>query len=251
MRRHVRWPVLVFLQLVGLVLIQVALFVVFAHEHRQDQVTMFQKQLLHRSAMIEELLDDSQDLIPVLEVGREPVDVDEDVDDWYVGQDVKLAWLKCGIKVWNFAEQELGLLVHIKVQLAENHFVELLEDAILSQILILLMLVLDNLVHTIQVLLQLDLVDDEVGVALLVKLLVLPRHVQIFDLVIEEEACGGLLEADHVLGQSLASRAVEVLGEVLSRVGDVCNRALAEESEVHIVFCCCYLIAMELLLMSL
>lgn len=184
-----RWPLLgaafLFLkQLVGLVLIKVTLLIILGHEHRENQVTVLQEELLHRCAVIEELLDDPEDLIPVLEVGGEPVNVNQDVNDRNVSQEVKLSLLEGGLEVWHLAEQELGLFVDVKVELAQDHFVELLEDAILGCALVLLVLSLDDLVHAIQVLLEPDLVHDEIGVAFLIKLFVFPGHVHVLDLVV-------------------------------------------------------------------
>lgn len=71
-------------QFVGFVLIQVALFVVFTHENGEDQVAVLKEKLLHGRAVVEELLEDSQDLVPILEVSGEPIYVDEDVNNGYV-----------------------------------------------------------------------------------------------------------------------------------------------------------------------
>lgn len=109
----------------------------------------------------------------------------------------------------------MGVLIYFEVQLAENDFVELLEDAILRGALILLVFALHNLVHAVEVLLELDFVDNEVGVALLIELLVLPGHVHVLDLIVQQETRRRLLKADHVLRQRLPRCSVKVLREIL------------------------------------
>lgn len=59
---------------------QMALLVIFEHEHRNDEIAMFSEQLVHGIAVVEKVLYDSNNLVAVLEVRREPVDVDDDVD---------------------------------------------------------------------------------------------------------------------------------------------------------------------------
>ena len=127
----------------------------------------------------------------------------------------------------------MRVLADLEVQLAEDDLVELLEDAILGCALVLLVLSLDNFVHSVQVLLQPDFVYDEVRVSFLIKLLIFPWHVHILDFIVQEETGGRLLEADHVLRERFAGHSVEVLGQVVGRVADVEYRSLAEESEIH------------------
>jgi hypothetical protein len=109
--------------------------------------------------VIEEFLEDSQDLVPVLEVSGEPVDVDEHVDKWYVRQDVNSSLLERSRKIVNSTEQELSLFVHLNMQLAYDDFVELFEDSILRGTLILGRPALNYFKHAIKVFLQPHLVD--------------------------------------------------------------------------------------------
>ena len=59
---------------------KVALFIVFVHERLHDQLAVFLEEKLHYRAVIEEVLDNPQDFAAILEVRREPVDIDDDVD---------------------------------------------------------------------------------------------------------------------------------------------------------------------------
>jgi len=48
-----------------------ALLVIFSEKGGKNQFSMLKQQLLHCGAMIEKLLDDSQDFIPIFKMSRE------------------------------------------------------------------------------------------------------------------------------------------------------------------------------------
>lgn len=194
---------------------------------------MLQKQLLHGRAMIEQFFQDPEHLVPILEVGREPVNVYQDIDQRDVRQDMQLSFIESPIKIFDLREQFLRLSTDLKIELAEYDLIELLENAVLSDSGVLLVLGLDNLVHAVQVLLQPDFVDNQVGIALLIQLLVLPRHVHVLYFVVQQETRRSLLETYHVFSKSFAVHSVEIGAEVLARVGDIKNWPVAKEFEVH------------------
>ena len=68
---------------------QVALFIVFVEERLHNEMAMFLEELLHRRAVIEEVLDNPQDFVAILEMCGEPIYIDDDVDNWNFRQDVQ------------------------------------------------------------------------------------------------------------------------------------------------------------------
>lgn len=125
------------------------LLVIFAHEDGQDEVAMLQKQFLHSSAMIEKFFNYSQYFISIFEMSGEPVNVYQYVNQWDVRQDVQLAFIQRCIKVRHLGQEHLSILAYIKVQLAKDNFIKLLENSIGRRRLVFLMLALYYFVHSI------------------------------------------------------------------------------------------------------
>jgi len=57
-----------------------ALLIVFSHEDRQNQFTMFEQQLFHRGAVVIKFFDNSEDHVPIFKTGREKVYVYNYID---------------------------------------------------------------------------------------------------------------------------------------------------------------------------
>ena len=63
-----------------------ATFVILSHQDIEDEISVLEKQLLHVSAMVEELLDDPDHLISVAEMRREQVNVQNGIKQRNVGR---------------------------------------------------------------------------------------------------------------------------------------------------------------------
>jgi len=162
-----------------------ALLVVFFHESARYEFAVLLEDALHSCAVVKQLFDNSEHFVSVFKVRREQIDVQNDVHDRDVGRQPCLVFPLRG------KDDQL--------QLAREHLVELLEDAVLGHGRVLLALALDDVVDAVEVLLEAGLVLAKLLITIFVELLRLPRHVHVVRLVVLQIIAGRLLEADHVL----------------------------------------------------
>ena len=102
--------------------------------------------------MVEQVLEDTQDLFPIVEVRGEPVDVYHNIDDRNAGQLVHVLVQKRTNRLVDRLLQLNCLTIFFHIYLALNNFIYFLEHRLLRHSIVLFVTTLNNVVHSIQVL---------------------------------------------------------------------------------------------------
>ena len=89
---------------------------------------MLREQLFHGRAVVEEVLDDSDNLVSVFKVRCEPIYVNHDVDEGHAGENGQRTLILLFLAELDKVLQLLVSLVrYLKLQLSVDHFLQLSE----------------------------------------------------------------------------------------------------------------------------
>lgn len=116
--------------------------------------------------MVEQVFDDAKYFAPIFEMRGKPVDIDDEVDERYPGQNIERQFvLFIRLKGEELVNLRTGLSAYFHPDLASYDFTEFAEDLLSRFALAFLMFDLDNFQNAVKILCEAFLQSGELSIA--------------------------------------------------------------------------------------